>query len=228
MSVPMAVWKGGSALSGTFAAQLNLTNFPRDTQTLSVTFISLEHGPDELKFVFESVSGEEVFSETGWSVERGRAKSSAYIMDALKVEGRDDVVALARFDYFIDVTRRASYYVWKVFVPLCLIVFISWAVFFIDPTDLSVQSGIGTAMMLTIVAFLFSLQDILPKVPYLTRMDVFVFMSLAFVFLAFVESLTTCTMAAHGNEVNARRVDRWARVIFPIGFAIVIINLWWV
>ena len=219
--------EGRQRIIGTFAAQLDLTNFPRDTQTLPVTLISLEHGADELKFVFESGGGEEVFSEAGWSVERGRVESGAYILEALKAEGRDDVVALARFDYMIDVTRRANYYVWKVFVPLCLIVFTSWAAFWIDPTQLGVQTGIGTAMMLTIVAFLFSLQTILPKVPYLPRMDVFVFMSLAFVFLSFVESLTTCTMAARGNEVTARRVDRWSRVIFPMGFAIVIVNLWW-
>ncbi len=67
--------EGRQRIIGTFAAQLDLTNFPRDTQTLPVTFISLEHGPDELKFVFESVSGEEVFSETGWSA-RYFAKSS--------------------------------------------------------------------------------------------------------------------------------------------------------
>ena len=67
--------EGRQRIFGTFAAQLDLTNFPRDTQTLPVTLISLEHGPDELKFVFESGGGEESFSEAGWSVGRGRADS---------------------------------------------------------------------------------------------------------------------------------------------------------
>jgi len=141
---------------------------------------------------------------------------------------KEETEALARFDYEINVKRNRRYYVWKVFVPLIVIVFASWAVFWVDPTQIGVQTGIGTAMLLTVVAFLLSLQNILPKISYLTRLDIFVYSSLVFVFLPFVQALTTCSLAAHGKELLARRLDRWSQVIFPLAFAAALMWFWWV
>lgn len=97
---------------------------------------------------------------------------------------RAEIRSRTTFEFNIEVRRQITFYVWKVFVPLSLIVFTSWLVFWIDPSQLGVQSGIGTAMLLTVVAFLFSLQNILPQIPYLTRLDVFVYSALVLVFLA--------------------------------------------
>jgi hypothetical protein len=157
-----------------------------------------------------------------------RTRSGAYEVELIKGAKEEETENLALFEIVIEVERRVKYYIWKVFVPLCLIVFVSWGVFWIDPTHMAVQTGIGTAMMLTIIAFLFSLQNVLPKINYLTRMDIFVYSSLLFVFLAFVEGLATCTIAAHGRELVARRLDRWCRVIFPLAFAGVAVWFWWV
>ena len=134
---------------------------------------------------------------------------------------------MSRFDHKLVVEREVSFYVWKVFIPLCLIVFVSWAVFWIDPAQLATQCGIGTAMMLTIIAFLLSLQNILPRINYLTRMDHFVYISLGFVFLAFVEGLLTSSFAARGRGALARRLDNWARFIVPLAFFSVIAWFWY-
>ena len=211
---------------GTFAAQFDLANFPLDTQIIPLTFLSTKYGPDELKFVFEGGGREEVFTETAWVVGRARPVVGVYEIELIKgVE--EETQSYARFDYEIEVIRQHRYYVWKVFVPLCVIVFASWAVFWIDPTQLAVQTGIGTAMLLTVVAFLLSLQNVIPKINFLTRLDIFVYSSLMFVFLAFGESLTTCTLAAQGREPLARRFDRWSRLIFPLAFAALLAWFWW-
>jgi hypothetical protein len=81
-------------------------------------------------------------------------------------------------------------------------------------------------MMLSLIAFLFSLQNILPKINYLTRMDVFVYTSLSFVVLAFLETLVSCGLAARGRLFIAQRMDLVSRALFPLAFGGVIGWFW--
>ena len=210
----------------TFSALLDLTEFPFDSQTLTVTYISLEHTPDELNIVPEWGGAAERFTEAGWRAQLGELRDGRYEVEVIRASGSGGA-ALSSFEFDIEATRDVTYYLWKAFFPLCLIVFTSWIVFWIDPSQLGVQSGIGTAMMLTIVAFMFSLQRIIPVVPYLTRLDIFVYSALGFVFCALLESMAASTIWAHGNQTLATRMDRWSRGLFPTAFVGVIAWFWW-
>lgn len=218
--------EGENRYIATFATQFDLSDFPLDTQTLPITFISTKYGPEDLSLVFEGTGAGKVFSEAGWDARLGRLEAGVYEMDLLMNTDEEEPLKLALFEYQIEVKRRIMYYVWKVFLPLCVIVFASWAIFWIDPTHIGVQTGIGTAMLLTNIAYLFSLERVLPKIDYLSRMDIFVYSSLVFVFLAFVQGIITCTMAAGGREVLARRVDHWSRAIFPLAYAAAVAWFW--
>jgi len=80
--------------------------------------------------------------------------------------------------------------------------------------------------MLTLIAFLFSLRGILPPVSYLTRIDYFVYGSLALVFVTNLEGLLTCNLAARGESGLAKSIDRWARALFPALYAGVAFWFW--
>jgi len=211
-------------LMGSFGTQFNLSEFPLDRQVLPITFISTQDSPQEVKIVFEASDSSETFTETGWAVEGINAHSSKF--DFGVAHGEAVSQGFVRFDYEIQVRRQIMYYVWKVFVPLCMIVMVSWAVFWIPPSQLGIQTGIGTGMMLSLIAFLFSLQHILPKTDYLTRIDLFVYTSLTFVFLAFLEAITTGRMAARGKEQLAIRIDLVSRFLFPLTFLGIILWFW--
>ena len=96
------------------------------------------------------------------------------------------------------VRRHIVYHLWKKIVVRSLIVCMSWAVFWIDPAQLGAQIGVASTSMLTLIAFLFALGRVLPPVSYLTRMEHLIFGSVLLVFLAFVEAITTCSLAARG------------------------------
>jgi hypothetical protein len=218
--------KGKVRLIGTFSAPMDLSTFPLDSQTLAVTFLSPTYGPEELTFVTAEAGAAQDFTEPGWYARLGEAYGSSYEMELTRGEGEADT--LSRFDIEIEVKRDVTYYVWKVILPLCFIVFASWTVFWIDPTQLGVQTGISTASLLTAIAFLLSLGNILPRIPYLTRLDVLVYSSIFLIFSVLVEAISTCTMAAHGKADLARRVDRFSRAVFPSAFTAVMVWFWWV
>ena len=208
---------------GTFAAPLDLAAFPLDTQTLPITLISLDYDPDQVKFVSRKAAMSERFSEPGWLVELGAGYGGALYTGLFDAPDRE--IILSRFDFELRVTRDVLYYVWKIIVPITVITFMSWVVFWMDPAKLGVRMGVGTASMLTIVAFLFSVGTILPRISYLTRMDIFVYSSLVLVFLALVEALASCN-AAKQKPGLARRIDFWARIAFPAAFVAVMLGFW--
>lgn len=215
---------GKQRLFGTFQVPFDLRNFPMDSQILTVTFISTKYSPEEVKVVFDAADRETTFSESGWIVEQVLGKSSKYDFGVAQAE--EETQGYSRFDLEIHVKRQTIFYLWKIFLPLSLIVMVSWSIFWIPPTQLGIQTGIGTAMMLTLIAFLFSLQNFLPKVNYLTRMDLFVYSSLGFVFLAFLEAVISGNLANGGHERAAFRLDWICRIIFPLTFALTALKFW--
>ena len=144
----------------------------------------------------------------------------------MKIEARDAQVSFSKFGsipearFVIGVKRKYNYYVWKIFVPLLLIVSLSWSVYWIDPQDLSSQVQISITTILTVIAFAFSISLSLPKVPYLTFIDAFFLECLVFVFFTAVE-MTTVHVSGRTQRVKlAHRIRRISRFGVPIAFVL--------
>ena len=61
----------------------------------------------------------------------------------------------------------------------------------------------------------------LPPVSYMTRADQFLFGATLLVFLALGEAVATGGMAKNGQEAFAKKVDRQARWIYAVAFALI-------
>ncbi|HKF27651.1 MAG TPA: hypothetical protein VKB29_00380 [Candidatus Binataceae bacterium] len=125
----------------------------------------------------------------------------------------------ARFT--INVERRYAFYLWKVFLPLSLMVVLSWAVFWIEARDLSNQVQIAITTILTVIAFAFAISATMPRVPYLTYIDAFFLVCYVFVFVAIVELMAV--HLSHRTErstdlgIQIQRISRWA---VPLAFLV--------
>ena len=209
---------------GTFSAFLDFQAFPFDQQILPITLLSFTYGPEAVEFVFESAWLEERFSIAGWTVKSRETRVSAFNISA--AQGAKYDTKLSRLNYTMHARRHLDYYWWKVVAPLVLIVFLSWAVFYIDPSQVGPQVGVSATSILTLIAFLLRLESIIPPVSYLTHMDYFVYSVLTLVFLAYLEALVSTTYALKGKIEFAKKVDHWSRYVFPTGFAIIMGYFW--
>ena len=61
-------------------------------------------------------------------------------------------------------SRQTGYYVLKVILPLVLIVIMSWVVFWIDPNEPGTQISVAVTSILTLVAYRFMIDSLLPNV----------------------------------------------------------------
>ena len=125
--------------------------------------------------------------------------------------------------FTMHVTRDSGYYIYKVFVPLVLMVAISWGTLWIPPADLNSQLVTSVTTVLTLVAFSVAISNVLPPVPYLTFCDMFFLVCFVFVLLSIGEVLIVHAQHNGAGAEVARKMRRATRSLLP-PFLLVIVT----
>jgi hypothetical protein len=201
------------------SSKFALRRFPFDRQTLVVILHPfLVDGP-RVKF--------SLIDHSTWTASEFQSYSSLAQWDVTTVEPQLRIATTyggltmpeARFE--ISVRRRSSFYLWKVFLPLLLMVFLSWAVFWIEAGDLSNQIQVAVTTILTVIAFAFAISATMPRLPYLTYIDAFFLECYIYVFLAVVELMTVhVTHRSQRRRDLGLRIRRYSRWVIPTAFVI--------
>ncbi len=203
--------------SGEFSFSSNLKDFPFDKHVLSIGIVSFRYGPEDVAFeVYKTYTGRaENLSIVDWSIRDGKSRISPYYFAP---EDRN----ISQIFYEFSASRNIGYYFWAIIFPMMIIVSMSWSVFWISPRQVGAQIGVASTTILTLFAFKMALVRILPKIPYLTRLDFFIMASTIISFLALTEVILTSNLVDKNDKVDlAFKVDRWCRWIFPIVFALI-------
>jgi hypothetical protein len=206
--------RSSAELSSTFRLKI----FPFERQNLVILIHPSMSEADSVDFVesngASSLSAEpRVYSELAqWTV-------TGMTSSVERIPGLGgETISQVRFAILIQ--RRYNFYIWKVFLPLVIMVILSWTVFWLDPSELSAQATISVTTILTVIAFAFAIQTNLPKVSYLTFIDVFFLISYLFVFLTALEIVAVHMAGRSGRSAHARRLTRLSRIALPATYVI--------
>ncbi len=203
---------------GPFSQPLDVRTFPFDKQDFEIRVACADAETNEVQFLRDTgtTSGiADKFSLPDWKILKWEINLNPY-----KPIGSN--MGTASFALIFYAKRHASHYIWKVILPLVLIVMMSWVVFWIDPSESGAQIGVGTTSMLTLIAYRFMIGDMMPTVPYLTQIDYFILGSTILVFAALLQVVITSRLAITERLKLARKVDNWCRILFPTVFAYII------
>lgn len=208
---------------GKMACRLDLKNFPFDEQILPFSVITLGNSPEqiELSFLHDFSGSIEKFSNADWDIGTGSGFVDVFKAYSSNKSHKEFSLPITHFSF--NAKRHVFYYIWKVIIPLMVIVMMSWAAFYFEPEQIAPQIGLAATSILTLIAFLFSLGKILPPIAYLTKIDYYVYSSLALVFLAFTEAVFTIKLSTKGNTLMAKKIDRYSRWIFPLIFLMILV-----
>lgn len=121
--------------------------------------------------------------------------------------------APSHFVFGIQIRRHSEYYIFRIFLPLVLMVAISWGVLWIPPTDLNSQLMISVTTVLTVVAFSVAVANVLPPVPYVTFYDSFFLVCFLFILLTIGEAIVVHTMYGT-NRSKALKLRALTRRLF--------------
>ena len=205
---------------GSFTQPLRLQSFPFDRQAFRIHFVAIRYQPNEVAFVpdenwirdgLQQAAGiSPSVTLPDWTIEKWDAKASAYALTpGLQYSG---------YVFEFIASRNVQHYILKVILPLVLIVMMSWSVFWTEPTNSSTQFSIAVTSMLTLIAYRFAVDTQLPRLPYMTRLDVFFLISTLLVFFSLIEVLITTILDNNQQTEGAKKLDRYCRVIVPVIF----------
>jgi hypothetical protein len=205
-------------LAGPLAVDLDLHDFPFDTQRLPVIFVSYEYSPSEI--VFSAASGlvarfEDLGGE-GWSYEAMEPERSVY---RLQKGGRGG----SQISFAVLAERKAGYYIFTLALPMTLILFLAWMVHWLPVDVIPARMGTASATVFSLIAFGVSFRLTLPKIAYLTDADRFVLYSTLLVLVSLAVTVVTIRWASAERKDAAERLSGQARAAFPLLYALIIL-----
>ena len=193
--------------------------FPFDSHDIVISLLSDLYSQDEVTLtVNKTITGRNLaeFSISDWTIS---SIQPSVVTKYLQISDSDH----SEFEIIISAKRRAGYYIWKVMVPLFIVVLMSWTVFWIDPVKIEAQLAVAATAMLTVIAYQFTLSNMLPRISYFTQLDYFIVGSNILVFLALIEAVASSALARENKEKRARQFDRNSRVVFPMIYIVILL-----
>ncbi|GAB0147793.1 MULTISPECIES: hypothetical protein [Marichromatium] len=185
------------------APDFDFRDFPFDSQSFYIRAESLL--PDSL-FVFEllpeHIGVGDQLGEEEWQV-----FDSAAVVDT--VTGADGL-GYSRFSLGFQANRHLLYYVVRIFVPMLIILVVSWSTFRLK--DYMKRIDIGITVLLLLIAFNFTLGNDLPRLGYLTAVDAFIAGTFVITGAVILVNVQLRIWQHQKREREAERLDRLARI----------------
>lgn len=210
---------------GTFSSPLELRDFPLDRQRFSIQLVIPGYGPDEIRLVSPPADVQEgnrshVFSIPDWDIGEIDARPEPYAVagGAREISG---------YEVVFEGRRHIGFWAGKAFISLAIIIAMSWVVFWIDPKYIAPRLSVAVTSMLTLIAYRFLLDGVLPRLSYLTRMDHFLIGSTLLVLLTVVQVVITTAAEDKDHGRRAARINRHSRWVFPaLLFVLTVLSFW--
>jgi hypothetical protein len=89
----------------------------------------------------------------------------------------------------LDIERNSAFYIYKIIVPVFLILSIAWFVLWIPTPYLDARLTTSVVAFLSLIAYIFVFSDDIPKLNYLTALDKYIFLSYFFCCIPIVMSI---------------------------------------
>lgn len=194
---------------GELGVELDLHDFPFDTQQLSIDIVSYQYSPAEVRFLPRILSDldQRRFSAVGWNFRVLEPELGELVIPAAGI-------SRPQLTFAVEGKRNIRYYLFTMFLPVSLIIFMSWTAFWLQPDLVPSRVAISTASIFSLIAFSFSIRLGLPEISYMTRADVFVTGSMLLVFVALGASVLGSRYASANNMARALRINSVARWLY--------------
>ena len=218
-------------------ADFDLMDFPFDEQILRIEmdnpytidyndfnnypkpFISVFTPRNNVYLDLENYKNKNFLKE--WTIEDVKVNNSIEVTESISSFDRDKIVENLQDKIIIDikVKRNINYFIFKIIIPVFLILSIAWSVMWIPPNQVESRLTTSIVGLLSLIAYNFVFNDDLPKLSYLTNLDRYILLS--YLFCAIPTFLTIYFSRLTKKDYNiALEVNKKSRLIGMIIYLI--------
>ncbi|XP_077990451.1 glycine receptor subunit alpha-2-like [Glandiceps talaboti] len=188
----------------TLSCHMDLTLFPFDVQECIISIMSYAYKTKDIELGWLDGSDCPVNIQP-------TVQLPGYVLAGSKC--RSDIVEYVSGNYsYLDVAfrleRRLGFYLLQAFVPSIGLVVISWLTLWIDPVSSPARATLAITTLLTLITQAQWIRNEIPKVAYVTAIDIWLVVCLGVVFMLLVEYAVVYYLYSLGlRERSTRREE---------------------
>lgn len=198
-----------------FQVDFDFQQFPFDTQEFFIRIDSIF--PEEFYKYYNLDQVSSVSSDTG---------EDEFILQDLSVDISNTSTSngiVSSYIFSFEAPRHLSYYIFRIFVPILLIIIISWVTFFLKNYTHRIE--VASANLLLFIAFSFSLADNYPRLGYLTFLDAVMAIMFITNALVIVYNVWLRRLEMNDKVDMLERVDDILDWVYPLIYVVLLIGL---
>jgi len=214
-----AIWPDGRAryaesFNTTFQADFDFRQYPFDTQTFPV-YLDLLY-PTSLYTMTELPGYSEIdpaHGEDEFIISDLTTAASAVMPSAANNP-------VSRLTFSFSAPRHLNYYSLQVFLPIILIILISWFTFFLRDYTRRIEAA--AANILLFIAFSWSLAGNYPRLGYITFLDAVMSVTFAVNVLVLLYNVYMKRLENQGKDERVQRIENVLDWAYPLSYAALI------
>ena len=175
----------------TVACYMDLRAFPFDEQLCSIVFGSYGYNDSYLEYAWDN-STDKKTNEPVEPVTIEEDKTAEFDIFILSETNKTYPYWSGNFTVLsaqLKFKRKMGFFVIQCFLPMIILVMLSWVSFYLDPSDVGNRLMIGVTLILTTVFLLGYNSSSLPKVSYIKAVDVYAIAALINIAITVFESV---------------------------------------
>ena len=150
----------------------NLSSFPFDKQKISISIIGEDIKESNIEFtdLYYRILDftKKNISIPGWDI-----KDISMTQSNSNIKG----IVFSDLNYEIEIERQYFYYIFKIILPIILILSICWSSVWLNRKEVESKLTITIVCLLSLIAYNFVIDNEIPKLNYLTIMDWIILLS---------------------------------------------------
>ena len=196
---------------GAFSSAMNLTKYPFDDHVLRFVIEDAEYGTQQLNYVMdaEGLTLNEEITLPAFDIGEARMviEPKPYPTTFGDLNNPDEA-AYSRVVFEVPISRPWQFGVFKLLLPVVIVLMCSGLALYIDPTHTEGRIGLVITALLTLVAMQITTVGSLPEVGYLTLLDMVYLLSYAYILVmmarvargSWIDNVDQMKMAAKGDR----------------------------
>eukprot|EP00095_Tigriopus_kingsejongensis_P009947 maker-scaffold981_size73921-snap-gene-0.17 protein:Tk09947 transcript:maker-scaffold981_size73921-snap-gene-0.17-mRNA-1 annotation:"glycine receptor subunit alpha-4-like isoform x8" len=123
-------------------------------------------------------------------------------------------------------TRKMSFHLMQTYVPSFIFVTLAWLTVFIPPDQVPGRVTMTMTTLLTLTAMFAAVRSNVPRVSYVSYLDIWMFVCIVFVFSAIIHFIVVIALLRQGRKGWANHVEQGGTLMIPVAFLVFNLVYW--